>query len=270
MPDFQTCRNTLLIALLSLLCGPPAYGQSNNLEFHWLDSFSDTEQHRLQTWISKTDAALTQLVGELPFKRHIYFHRRDGSREPVPWAHTERGNSQGVHFYVDLSFPQSAFEEDWTAPHELSHLVIPYLGRSNAWFAEGFASYMQYQVMMQMGVLSSAEAQRRYDKRINRAQSSFALDDLPFAEAAPKLREQGQYPTMYWGGAVYFKQVAQQLTDQNKPPLMALLKSYVACCRGESLGLHGLIRRLDQLAAGQIFQQCLDEFEELPGFPQIP
>jgi hypothetical protein len=270
MTPVKIHQKIFLIPLITLLCSMPAYGQSGKLEFHWLDSFSNAEQHRLQTWIKKTDAALFQLVGELPFTRHIYFHRRDGSREPVPWAHTQRGNNQGVHFYVDLSFPQTAFEDDWTAPHELSHLVIPYLGRSNAWFAEGFASYMQYQVMMQMGVLSGAEAQQRYQQRIERAQLKFTLDDLPFAEAAPKLREMGQYPTMYWGGAVYFKQVAQQLSDQNKPPLMAILKSYVACCRQQSLALHQLIERLDQLAVGQVFQQCLDEFEKLPGFPQLP
>ncbi len=257
-------------AFICLLASLPAYSQNTNLRFHWEDPFNPAEQQRLQNWIIRTDAALIELVGELPFTRHIFFHRRDGAREPVPWAHTQREPIQGVHFYVDLSFPQQDFDQDWTAPHELSHLVIPYLGRKNAWFAEGFASYMQYQVMMQMGVLTSVDAQQRYQQRIDRAQDRFALDDLPFAEAAPKLRAMGQYPTMYWGGAVYFKQVAQQLQAQGKMSLLATLSSYVSCCRNEEDSIQTLIKRLDQLASGQVFRHCMDEFERQPGFPAIP
>jgi len=258
------------VIFICLLASLPAYSQDQNLRFHWEDSFSTTEQQRLKDWIIRTDTALTELVGELPFTRHIFFHRRDGSREPVPWAHTQRGATQGVHLYVDLSFPQQDFDEDWTAPHELSHLVIPYLGRKNAWFAEGFASYMQYQVMMKMGVLTSTDAQQRYAQRIDRAEQKFTLDDLPFAEAAPKLRAMGQFPTMYWGGAVYFKQVARQLSIQGKISLMETLASYVSCCRNLDDSLEALIERLDQLASGQVFRHCMNEFERQPGFPHIP
>ncbi|MCR9259886.1 MAG: hypothetical protein NXH95_09200 [Pseudomonadaceae bacterium] len=262
------CKNYLAVG--AIFTSLPVYSQHPNLSFHWEDSFNATEQQRLQNWIIDTDKALTELVGELPFTRHIFFHRRDGSREPVPWAHTQRGSAQGVHFYVDLSYPQEDFMQDWTAPHELSHLVIPYLGRKNAWFAEGFASYMQYQVMMQMGVLTSTDAKQRYTQRIERAEQKFALDDLPFAEAAPKLRAMGQYPTMYWGGAVYFKQVAQQLETQSSISLLATLASYVSCCRNEDASLQSLIERLDQLASGKVFRHCMDEFKRQPGFPEIP
>ncbi|XOV83937.1 MAG: hypothetical protein ACFHXK_02245 [bacterium] len=266
-------RQTLQLTALAFLClftSPPAYSQGDGLSFHWEDSFSAAEQTRLRNWIIRTDTALTELVGELPFTRHIFFHRRDNSREPVPWAHTQRGATQGVHFYVDMSYPQTDFDNDWTAPHELSHLVIPYLGRKNAWFAEGFASYMQYQVMMQMGVLTDAHAQQRYAQRIERAQDRFALDDLPFAEAAPKLHAMGQYPTMYWGGAVYFKQVAQQLAAQDKRSLMDTLARYVKCCRNQPTSLQTLITQFDQLASGTVFRHCMDEFERQPGFPAIP
>ena len=266
------CKNYLAIGVIftCLLTSLPAYSQNNNLRFHWEDAFSATEQQRLQNWIIRTDRALTELVGELPFTRHIFFHRRDNSREPVPWAHTQRSPTQGVHFHVDMSYPQQDFDEDWTAPHELSHLVIPYLGRKNAWFAEGFASYMQYQVMMQMGVLTHSDAQQRYAQRIERAEKRFALDDLPFVEAAPKLRAMGQYPTMYWGGAVYFKQVAQQLSIQGRISLIDTLASYVSCCRNEDASLKTLITQLDQLASGRVFRHCMDEFERQPGFPDIP
>ena len=56
---------------------------------------------------------------------------------------------------------------DWTAPHEMSHLAIPYIGEKEVWFAEGFASFMQYQVMMEMGVMTKVLADRAYHSKFS-------------------------------------------------------------------------------------------------------
>jgi len=69
----------------------------------------------------------------------VHFHRRDAGA----LGHTRRSRRQSVHFYVDPQFSYDALRRDWTASHELSHLVLPYLGAEHIWFAEGFASDMQ-------------------------------------------------------------------------------------------------------------------------------
>src|SRR5690606_12588924 len=107
-----------------------------------------------------------------------------------------RWRGQHVHFHVDPRHPPEAFRGDWTAPHELSHLILPYLGRPAAWFAEGFASYMQYQVMIAMGLLSEAEAGERYRERIGRAAERYRYPEISFVEAAPRLHDDRQYPVM--------------------------------------------------------------------------
>lgn len=239
------------------------------LRFHWQDRFTPSEQAQLKSWIVTTDAALTELVGELPFTRHIFFHRRENAREPVPWAHTQRGSKQGVHFHVDPRYSLEEFLADWTAPHELSHLVIPYLGRSRAWFAEGFASYMQYQVMGKMGIMQADEIEARYDSRFEREEGRYDLLHMPFAEAAPKLRSRGQYPTMYWGGAVYFVQVDRWLKDNADTNLLDTLRRYVDCCRMQTRGLDELIAALDQVVQANVFHECLTTFETRPGFPEF-
>jgi len=205
-------------------------------------------------------------VGPLPFTLHIYLHRYDGAREPVPWAQTQRSSAQGVHFYVNADFSARALRADWTAPHELSHLIIPYLGRQHAWFAEGFASYMQYQVMVAAGVITAQQAHEKYLQRFERAQGKYAMQDMPFSEAAPKLRDQRQYPTMYWGGAIYFWQVAQQLRAQDKN-LIAVLRDYLACCRRNRDGLDELVAQLDEVSQSQVFSRTLQEFRHSRGFP---
>jgi len=255
-----------LLASALLLCFAANAGAA--LNFNWQDEFSPDEQRKLVRWVEETHAAVEQLVGAYPFDVHIFFHRRDGAREPVPWANTERGRVQGVHFHVDPRFSLRALRSDWTAAHELSHLALPYLGRRHAWFAEGFASYMQYQVMQVMGVISPAEAARRYAGKLDRAERRYRYPDRPFAAAAPRLRAEGNYPTMYWGGAVYFLQVDEALRTQSGRDFIAILSEYVACCRRTGGEIGVLLGTLDELSSSRLFSRHYRNFQVDKGFPR--
>lgn len=236
-------------------------------QFVWLDDFDAAERAKLSAWIEETHAAVTRLAGPFPMPVRVYFHRRDGAREPVPWAHTQRSSQQGVHLHVDPRFPLADFRRDWTAPHELSHLILPYLGRRHAWFAEGFASYLQYPVMQAMGVLSADEAWRRYRRNLERAERDYAHPRRTFVAAAARLRAEGKYPVMYWGGSAYFMQVDQALGEAGSS-LQTVLRDYMACCRRNRAGLHSLVGELDRLAGSAVFSERLKQFESEPGFPR--
>jgi hypothetical protein len=237
------------------------------LRFHWVDEFNEAERNKLQTWVHDTQAALVKLVGDAPFDTHIYLHRRGDAAEPVPWANTERGPTVGVSFYVDPGYALGRFRGDWTAPHELSHLVLPYVGPDAGWFAEGFASYMQYQVMRAMGVISAAEVGRRYRERLDSARRDYRYADRPFAEAAPRLRQERKYPVMYWGGAAYFLRVDAEL-GQSGSSLMEVMRRYLACCRSNRDSIDALVRELDRLGRTEVFTRVLARFRTEPGFPE--
>lgn len=237
------------------------------LAFHWQDDFSPAEQQKLEVWLTETQEALEQLVGKLPFVTHLYMNRTNAG-EPVPWANTERSAVQGVHFHVDPSYSLQEFRDDWTAPHELSHLVLPYVGRQYSWFAEGFASYMQYQVMHKMGVLSTDAMKKRYARNLNKAAGRYRHDSMPFAYAAPKLRAERNYPTMYWGGAAFFLQADDQLMATGKPGLMAALKQYTLCCRMRGHKLDDVIASLDKLTGTNALSELLATFRNRKGFPK--
>ena len=240
------------------------------LRFHWADSFSGAEQRKLSAWIEETQQAVERLVGPYPFDVHVTFHRRDGAREPVPWANTKRGRRQGVHFHVDPRFSLDDLRADWTAPHELAHLALPYLGFRHAWFAEGFASYMQYQVMQAMGVITPAEAAQRYEDKLARAARRYRYPDRPFAAAAPRLRAEGNYPTMYWGGAAYFLQLDSALRQHAGSDFITVLRYYVACCRSRGGDIERLLDELDRLSATTLFREHYGRFQVQRGFPEVP
>lgn len=242
-----------------------ATASAADLVWHWEDRFSPAEKRKLQAWVTETTEAVEQLVAPLPFDIHIHFHRTS-SRSPVPWANTIRSRRQGVNFHVNPSASAADLRDDWTAYHELSHLLIPYLGRRHSWFAEGFASYMQYQVMRSHGVISTDEMEQKYQQKIGRAERRYRMDDMPFVEAAPKLRAQRQYPTMYWGGAVYFLRIDQALKD-NGTSIPEVLREFVDCCRHSTRGLNNLVAELDRIAGSDAFRTELDKVRTLPGFP---
>merc|ERR1711974_75047 len=65
------------------------------------------------------------------------------------------GNS--IRLYVDTRFGLDAFLNDWTLAHEWSHLAIPFVGDKYRWFSEGFASFIQWQVLFEMGQMNDLE-----------------------------------------------------------------------------------------------------------------
>ena len=259
-------RSLALMTLCLTVAGQP---RAAELAYVWVDEFSDAERAKLVSWVEAAAAGVEVLVGAFPMDVEIHFHRRPGASEPVPWANTRRGRVQGVHFYVDPSHPLAAFRRDWTAPHEFAHLVLPYVGRQHAWFAEGFASFMQYRVMHAMGVLSERAAAARLQERLTRAARDYDYHDRAFADAAPRLRAEGRYPVMYWGGAAYFLQVDAALREHGTD-LIAVLRRYTACCRRDRATLQSLLAELDELGGSATFTATLARFRSEPGFPRVP
>lgn len=257
-------RVTPVLCLLGLLLAVPA---SAERRVHFEDPFDAAERHMLTAWIDEAAQGVSRLVGDFPFDVDVHVYRRDHASQPVPWGHTRRGPNQAIHLYVDPRFGAEDFRQDWTAPHEFSHLILPYLGSEHAWFAEGFASYMQYQVLMAMGVLTPAQAEQRYQERIGRAQARYDSED-PLVTAAPRLVAERNYPTMYWGGAVFFLRADALLKEHGHAGLISLLREYLACCRSRYDEPAAVVARLDQLSESTRLMTLLQDFERTPGFPQ--
>ncbi len=258
-------RRACALAMLLVISSTARAG----LRYQWAGQFSAQERVMLTDWVQQTAHGLEALGGPLPFDIRVRFQRANSGLEPVPWANTVRSPGQGVRFIVNPTFPLEQFLQDWTAPHELSHLLIPYLGRHHAWFAEGFASYMQYQVMYHMGVMDWPQVVDRYRRQMSKAESDYDLHRIPFPAAGSRLRAAGQYPTLYWGGAVLFLRLDSRLRQQGKQTLGTVIAGYVACCRMRTRELASLVGALDEVSGTTVFSEELARFDAQPGFPEF-
>ena len=229
----------------------------NSIIWHWEDDFSEKEQKRLISYFTEVTEATYKVLGKYPFKVHYFLHRSDSDQEPIPWAHTERSEVQGVHFHVCTDFDESAFRADWAAPHEISHLSIPFLGKENAWFSEGYATYMQLQIMKEMEIYTNIEIEERYAMKDQLVAVDF-VDEKPFLEDVLGQRASYNFPAMYWGSVRYFKKINEQLVEHEQISLNQHIKTYQKMNRLKDESFKDLLHSLDAELKKPIFMNLYD------------
>lgn len=117
--------------------------------------------------------------------------------EPVPWAHIMRGGGIAAEFYIDETRPISDFRSDWTATHELSHMLLPYVSSRDRWLSEGLASYYQNILRARDGRLTEEQAWQKLLSGFERGKRATRGGSLANATRS------GRAATMriYWNGA---------------------------------------------------------------------
>jgi len=258
-------RCALLMLLLSSISGAAVAVVDTEIDtpdyqLHWQHDFSPQQQEMLSQWLAFSSQATLNVLGPYPFSMQLYLYQRDAN-EPVPWANTWREKSQQVHFYVAPQFSKMQFIADWTAYHEMAHLALPFLGQSNAWFAEGFASYMQYQIMQQAGLIDNATAaiSAKFARQRKHYQQQTSM-----VKTASQLLRQRRFPAGYWGGAQFFLVAERLLQQQGKGPLSSVIQRYQQCCRLQDNTLEQLIQSLDQVSDSKVFSELLQQYNSMP------
>ena len=256
-------HRVILLAIFSLA------GQAQTTpSWKWVDRFSSNEQRGLTNWIKHAESGITSLFGPLPYNYRVYFHRMENGNGPAPWAHTNKGLGRAVHFHVNTYHSWKTFEEDWTAPHELSHLMFPYLGENSIWFAERIASYLQYQIMYANKTITWQQGTSKLQERFNRARMYRDYDDMSIVELSKIVRDTDAYVRLYWGGAAYFINVDKRLYEEKKLRLNDVIREYLRCCNHQkSANADSMMRTFNRLAETKVFTEVYKETVSRRGFP---
>ena len=244
----------VILALLLLVASDST---AQPLTINFKASFTAAQQHMLRNWVNQGVSATTDVVGELPFTLHVDIYYRQGE-EPVPWAHTRKGQRKSVHLYVNPRYSAKEFKIDWTLYHELSHMALPYLGEQQRWLAEGFASFMQYQLMAHQGVLNQAPNQL-YRQRLAQYRDHYGSQNAQ--RTAQQLINQRLYPPAYWLGASLFADIDQQLKRLNTR-VSDVIRRYIHCCLRADVTAEELFHQLDRLAPAAVFSSTLARYQQ--------
>lgn len=249
------CSNSVTCRLLS--------DPDNKYTIHWQDKFNKEEKAKVEHWLEVVNSACTEVLGEYPFKINFNIYKVNNAREPVPWAQTVRSNEQGVNFHIDPDFTLEEFLNDWTAPHEISHLSIPFLGPENMWFAEGYATYMQGQILIAMKEFSKEQIEDKFQSKLRKA-IPYYQSNSPFIEVADSLKNHYLYPELYWGSATYFASLNNYLLEKHGSSLTEIISEYQSCCRLSDDTLSDLMKSFNKLIGDPYASDLLESYKRNP------
>ncbi|WP_018692183.1 M61 family metallopeptidase [Algicola sagamiensis] len=243
------------------------------VEFRFEGAFEKPQKNKLRQWLRHELKTVQQGVGFFP-EQQIFFliKRATHNREPVPWAYVERAQPPGVIFYVSPTFSMQAFLNDWTAVHEISHLLIPYPGQSGTWFTEGLATYYQNVLHARSGILSPKQAWQKIQSGFRRGLAQTKKQKSDFLQANQHMHTSRSYMRVYWTGTAFFLEADFRLRTQTPDwTLDLVLKELNTCCRHQRKvwSTELLIHHFDQISHTKIFSSQWQAFKQMKGFPDV-
>jgi len=239
------------------------------------------EKAKLRAWLDRISRAVLSAYGRLPLPDVQVLvipvgqlggtnrAARAGTAEAVHFGQSIRGEGNALELLVDPTRPAEEFADDWTAVHELSHLMHPYLGDRGTWLAEGLATYYQNVLRARSGLLTPAQAwDRLYQgfKRGEKAQSDETLEQI-----AQDMHRSHAFQRVYWAGAAYWLTVDRDLrrASAGKMNLETALSRFRDCCLPayREWKPEDFVARLDQLSGSGVFAARYREFAAMRQFP---
>ena len=226
----------------------------------------------VREWLSRAASAVTTVYGRFPVDTvQIVVVPNARGHEPVPSAYVVRGGMPAVHFFINQRRPLSEFLTDWSAVHELSHLLLPYVRPEDAWLPEGMASYYQDVLRARAGMIPAAEAWRHMHASFHRGMRS--MPGLTLADATERMYRDGAFMRVYWSGAAIMLLADQRLRSRSggTQSLDLALARLRECCLSPETGwsAHELFTRLDQLTGTTVFAELHEQNVRSDRFPDL-
>ncbi|MEM9384005.1 MAG: hypothetical protein AAGA68_03025 [Pseudomonadota bacterium] len=234
-----------------------------------LASLAGTRAREMTQWLKEAAGAVTELYGRFPVPDvQVLVIPYGRGNEAVPWAQIVRGGGSAALFFVDPSRPLREFREDWTATHEFSHLLLPYLNRDDAWLSEGLASYYQEVLRARAGLLDERRAWERIEAGFDRGRAQRKFSSLAYLSS--EMGRERAHRHVYWSGAAFWLEIDVILRRQGQS-LDEVLAALGDCCLPAAQMWTGeqLLRELDHLSHSRHFTRTGERYASQRGFPPM-
>jgi hypothetical protein len=239
-----------------------------------VDGADAAQRRALETWIAKISRANLSAYGRLPLSDvQLLVVPIGRSDEAVEFGQSTRGQGNALTLFVDVAQPESAFDHDWVAVHELSHLFHPYLGDRGSWLAEGLATYYQNVLRARAGMLTPEQAWAALDDGFARGRASTRDDEMTLESASMGENGRSNFGRIYWAGTAFWLEVDLDLraASRNRLSVDEAMRRFDACCL-PSYRLwkpEDFVAKLDALLDTDVFRKRFAEFKDARTFPDL-
>ena len=240
------------------------------ISIYYHPSLNEAERKMTHRWLKQVTNALLTVYRGLPKDNYdISIERSSDSSSPVPWGQVKRGTPTNVLLVINPALGYDALINDWTAFHELSHLLIPYRGHGNIWLSEGLATYYQNIIQARSGRFDETEMWRKIVAGFKRGRNEQGWRDINLTDVSNNLHETRQYMRVHWSGVLFWLTVDVELRKQGKSSLDDVLKQLRYCCQRQSMSAKEIVSKLDELTNQNIFVPLFDKYSKSYSTPEF-
>ena len=237
-----------------------------------LDGSPAPQIEELHRWIVDAAQTVAKLFGRFPQQRlQVVIAPGARGNEPTPAAYVTRGGGPAVHFFINQHRPIQEFFSDWTAVHELSHLLLPYVNSDDAWLSEGIATYYQNVLLARAGRVLATDAWQRMVAGFERGRQN--TRGMTLAQATENMFRGGASLRVYWEGAalILMADVRLREVSAGKQSMDTALAALNECCaRTErAWSAQQLFAQLDAVTGTDVFGELYEQHQASNDFPDL-
>lgn len=241
--------------------------QHQRMAIEYPESFDDDERRVAYQWLQQVSAALQTVHGDMPQDEfRVVLRESSRYRSTVPWGQVKRGEPDTVLLVINPGAGVKNLLSDWTAFHELSHLMLPYRGYGDIWLSEGLATYYQNIVQARAGLFDEQTMWQRLVAGFKRGERDRRWQHATLELVSDNLRETRQYMRVHWSGVLYWLHMDIALREQGSSLDLAL-KKLKTCCQGQQLSAWQIVHTLDRLYQTQQFSRQFEAFRSSLALP---
>ena len=224
----------------------------------------------LEGWLVETARNITLSYGRFPnpSPQVLVIPTNSWGISPVTFGRVLRDGGESIELFVNTRRPIAEFREDWTATHEFSHLMLPYVTIRQRWVSEGFAQYYQNVLLARAGIYDAQKAWQKLYEGFERGRVS--RPELS-PNNASRNRASGSLMKIYWSGAAMFMKADVELRRRSggAKSLDNVLDDMQRCCLPSPRvwTAEELFRKLDTLVDEPLFMPLYRRYADAPGFP---
>jgi hypothetical protein len=227
----------------------------------------------LADWVQETARTVSLTYGRFPNPSpHVLLlpvgRSGWGGDSPVPYGRVVRDGGEAVELFIDERRSIEDFRDDWTATHELSHLMLPLVNRNHRWITEGFAQYYQNVLLARAGQYDEQRAWQNLYEGFERGRNS--RPELS-PNKAGRAGVRAATMKIYWSGAILALKADVELRRRSggRESLDMALERLQHCCLPSPRSWTGveLLQKLDSLVEEPVFIPLYRRYADAQGFP---